>query len=71
MKQAPTPEELSECATPQYNAESSPPTEQQLRNREEAQARFLALKEQNSREFDIGDAIFSGEYEVPELKRGG
>lgn len=67
VKQAPTEEELRECAFTQYRKESSPPTPEQIRNREEAHARFLQLKQKNQREFEMGDEIISGKYEVGEV----
>lgn len=67
VKAAPTPEELAECAFPTYRKEATPPTPEQLRNREEAHERFMRLKQQNQREFQMGDEIVSGKYEVGDL----
>lgn len=57
----------NEGARPQYNdGPSAPPTSEQQQRRERALIRQARLKEQALRDFDIGSAIMSGTYEVPE-----
>lgn len=48
-----------------YLKDSPPPTDEQLKRREEAAQRVNQLRGQVFRDFDIGDAVASGAYEVP------
>lgn len=65
VKNEPTAEELAECPNPRYVQKEVPLTEEQIKRREKMAKRVMQLRAEALRDFDIGDAISAGAYEVP------